>query len=235
MRRRPSAGTTVARSVSRADSSPWRARRRLPRPQERNHHGLRHRHRNSRQRRQRRHRGARPRPPHDPPACRASAPAVSGQRRGPPRSPPDDAHADRPPPRLLPRRVQLLDVALPRDRERSSDVDALASPSPCARGRGPRLGGARHAPQHERQRGHAGRRRRRAPRARRARPGRTQGAPRRLPRRGGCALHLDLGLQEIADKLAITESAVRSRLHRARTRLRSLLENDEVVEYTRAA
>jgi len=47
--------------------------------------------------------------------------------------------------------------------------------------------------------------------------------------------HLDLGLQEIADKLAITESAVRSRLHRARTRLRSLLENDEVVEYTRAA
>jgi RNA polymerase sigma-70 factor (ECF subfamily) len=47
--------------------------------------------------------------------------------------------------------------------------------------------------------------------------------------------HLDLGLQEIADKLAITESAVRSRLHRARTRLRSLLEGSEVVEYTRAA
>ena len=47
--------------------------------------------------------------------------------------------------------------------------------------------------------------------------------------------HLDLGLQEIADKLAITESAVRSRLHRARTRLRSLLEKDEGVEYTRAA
>jgi RNA polymerase sigma-70 factor (ECF subfamily) len=47
--------------------------------------------------------------------------------------------------------------------------------------------------------------------------------------------HLDLGLQEIADKLAITESAVRSRLHRARTRLRTLLERDEVVEYTRAA
>jgi RNA polymerase sigma-70 factor, ECF subfamily len=47
--------------------------------------------------------------------------------------------------------------------------------------------------------------------------------------------HLDLGLQEIADKLAITESAVRSRLHRARTRLRTLLEKDEVVEYTRAA
>ncbi|MDB4945577.1 MAG: polymerase sigma-54 factor RpoN [Labilithrix sp.] len=47
--------------------------------------------------------------------------------------------------------------------------------------------------------------------------------------------HLDLGLQEIADKLAITESAVRSRLHRARTRLRTLLEKDDVVEYTRAA
>jgi RNA polymerase sigma-70 factor (ECF subfamily) len=47
--------------------------------------------------------------------------------------------------------------------------------------------------------------------------------------------HLDLGLQEIADKLAITESAVRSRLHRARTRLRTLLERDEAVEYTRAA
>jgi RNA polymerase sigma-70 factor (ECF subfamily) len=36
--------------------------------------------------------------------------------------------------------------------------------------------------------------------------------------------HLDLGLQEIADRFAITESAVRSRLHRARTRLRTLLE-----------
>lgn len=36
--------------------------------------------------------------------------------------------------------------------------------------------------------------------------------------------HMDLGLQEIADRLAITESAVRSRLHRARSRLRGLLE-----------
>jgi len=35
---------------------------------------------------------------------------------------------------------------------------------------------------------------------------------------------LDLGLQEIADRFALTESAVRSRLHRARSRLRSLLE-----------
>jgi RNA polymerase sigma-70 factor (ECF subfamily) len=33
----------------------------------------------------------------------------------------------------------------------------------------------------------------------------------------------DLGLQEIADRLATTESAVRSRLHRARTRLRTIL------------
>ena len=47
--------------------------------------------------------------------------------------------------------------------------------------------------------------------------------------------HMDLGLQEIADKLAITESAVRSRLHRARTRLRSLLEKTDVAEYSSAA
>ncbi len=40
--------------------------------------------------------------------------------------------------------------------------------------------------------------------------------------------HLDLGLQEIADRFAITESAVRSRLHRARTRLRALLEDTDV-------
>jgi RNA polymerase sigma-70 factor (ECF subfamily) len=36
--------------------------------------------------------------------------------------------------------------------------------------------------------------------------------------------HQDLGLQEIADRLATTESAVRSRLHRARSRLRTILE-----------
>jgi len=36
--------------------------------------------------------------------------------------------------------------------------------------------------------------------------------------------HQDLGLQEIADRLSTTESAVRSRLHRARTRLRVILE-----------
>jgi RNA polymerase sigma-70 factor (ECF subfamily) len=46
--------------------------------------------------------------------------------------------------------------------------------------------------------------------------------------------HMDLGLQEIADRLAITESAVRSRLHRARTRLRSLLEKQD-IEYSHAA
>jgi len=33
----------------------------------------------------------------------------------------------------------------------------------------------------------------------------------------------DLGLQEIANRLELTESAVRSRLHRARSRLRDLL------------
>lgn len=41
--------------------------------------------------------------------------------------------------------------------------------------------------------------------------------------------HLDLGLQEIADRLSITESAVRSRLHRARSRLRSLLEKQDLA------
>jgi RNA polymerase sigma-70 factor (ECF subfamily) len=47
--------------------------------------------------------------------------------------------------------------------------------------------------------------------------------------------HMDLGLQEIADRLSITESAVRSRLHRARSRLRSLLEKRELDTYTAAA
>jgi RNA polymerase sigma-70 factor (ECF subfamily) len=35
--------------------------------------------------------------------------------------------------------------------------------------------------------------------------------------------HEDLGLQEIARKLSVSESAVRSRLHRARVRLRAIL------------
>ena len=38
--------------------------------------------------------------------------------------------------------------------------------------------------------------------------------------------HQDLGLQEIADRLRISESAVRSRLHRARSRLRDVLVAD---------
>lgn len=37
--------------------------------------------------------------------------------------------------------------------------------------------------------------------------------------------HMGLGLQEIADRLAVTESAVRSRLHRARSRLRESLQS----------
>jgi RNA polymerase sigma-70 factor (ECF subfamily) len=41
--------------------------------------------------------------------------------------------------------------------------------------------------------------------------------------------HLDLGLQEIADRFKMTESAVRSRLHRARTRLRAILEESPVA------
>lgn len=49
--------------------------------------------------------------------------------------------------------------------------------------------------------------------------------------------HMDLGLQEIADRLSITESAVRSRLHRARSRLRTLLAKHSIDEmsYTAAA
>jgi RNA polymerase sigma-70 factor (ECF subfamily) len=41
--------------------------------------------------------------------------------------------------------------------------------------------------------------------------------------------HDDQGLQEIADELRVTESAVRSRLHRARSRLRAILEHTEVA------
>ncbi|MCS6900120.1 MAG: sigma-70 family RNA polymerase sigma factor [Myxococcales bacterium] len=41
--------------------------------------------------------------------------------------------------------------------------------------------------------------------------------------------HQDLGLQQIAEQLAVTESAVRSRLHRARTRLRGLLSDASVL------
>jgi RNA polymerase sigma-70 factor (ECF subfamily) len=40
--------------------------------------------------------------------------------------------------------------------------------------------------------------------------------------------HEDLGLQEIANRLSTTESAVRSRLHRARSRLRVILERAAV-------
>jgi RNA polymerase sigma-70 factor (ECF subfamily) len=42
--------------------------------------------------------------------------------------------------------------------------------------------------------------------------------------------HLDLGLEEIAGRFDLSESAVRSRLHRARTRLRSILEGSPVAE-----
>ena len=45
--------------------------------------------------------------------------------------------------------------------------------------------------------------------------------------------HLDLGLQEIADRFSLTESAVRSRLHRARNRLRTLLETTPVAAEAR--
>jgi RNA polymerase sigma-70 factor (ECF subfamily) len=45
--------------------------------------------------------------------------------------------------------------------------------------------------------------------------------------------HLDLGLQEIADRFDMSESAVRSRLHRARLRLRAILEGSAVAEEAR--
>jgi RNA polymerase sigma-70 factor (ECF subfamily) len=46
--------------------------------------------------------------------------------------------------------------------------------------------------------------------------------------------HQDLGLQEIADRLSTTESAVRSRLHRARSRLRAILEATDAVDFAAA-
>ncbi len=45
--------------------------------------------------------------------------------------------------------------------------------------------------------------------------------------------HLDLGLQEIADRFELSESAVRSRLHRARTRLRTILDGTPVAAEAR--
>jgi RNA polymerase sigma-70 factor (ECF subfamily) len=45
--------------------------------------------------------------------------------------------------------------------------------------------------------------------------------------------HQDLGLQEIADRFDMSESAVRSRLHRARLRLRAILEGTAIAEEAR--
>lgn len=47
--------------------------------------------------------------------------------------------------------------------------------------------------------------------------------------------HLDLGLHEIAERFELSESAVRSRLHRARTRLRGLLDATPVGAESRMA
>ncbi len=47
--------------------------------------------------------------------------------------------------------------------------------------------------------------------------------------------HQDLGLHEIAARLETTESAVRSRLHRARSRLRVILERGQVGQEIAAA
>ncbi len=45
--------------------------------------------------------------------------------------------------------------------------------------------------------------------------------------------HLDLGLQEIANRFDLSESAVRSRLHRARLRLRAILEGSAIADEAR--
>ena len=45
----------------------------------------------------------------------------------------------------------------------------------------------------------------------------------------------DLGLQEIADRLGATESAIRSRLHRARARLRTILKDERSLGADAAA
>jgi RNA polymerase sigma-70 factor, ECF subfamily len=47
--------------------------------------------------------------------------------------------------------------------------------------------------------------------------------------------HQDLGLHEIAARLGATESAVRSRLHRARSRLRAILERSPLGDEIAAA
>jgi RNA polymerase sigma-70 factor (ECF subfamily) len=47
--------------------------------------------------------------------------------------------------------------------------------------------------------------------------------------------HQDLGLHEIAARLGATESAVRSRLHRARSRLRAILERGPLADEIAAA
>lgn len=47
--------------------------------------------------------------------------------------------------------------------------------------------------------------------------------------------HQDLGLHEIAARLGATESAVRSRLHRARSRLRAILERGPLAHEIAAA
>jgi RNA polymerase sigma-70 factor (ECF subfamily) len=65
------------------------------------------------------------------------------------------------------------------------------------------------------------------------RDAKVQEALRELPAayRDVVSLHYkeDLGLHEIAARLATTESAVRSRLHRARSRLRAILERSDLA------
>ena len=125
--------------------------------------------------------------------------------------------------RLVPRRLELHHLALPGDGERGADADALAAAAARAPRRGPRSRGSLGA----------------APTCVRA-PAEDDAASlaereahvrhalgelpddyrdvvaRALPRRPRACT-------EIAEKLMVSESAVRSRLHRARVRLRAIL------------
>ena len=173
-----------------------------------------------------------------PAAHREAAPALPADRRRPARPRAGDADADHPPGGLVPGRLELLDLALPRHRERGAHDDALAAPPPRAPGRGSRPRGARQPPGGQRppsddQRGDTKRSRQRA---RRAGPGRrSTSCPPDTATSSSLHYHQDLGLQEIAARLATTESAVRSRLHRARSRLRAILERSPVAHEIAAA
>ena len=157
-------------------------------------------------------------PPH-----REAAPALSRRRRGPAGPPAGDAHAGHPARRLVPRRLELLHLALPRDGERGAHADAVAAAPPRAAGRGARARGARQPPGRERRGGASDRGDVRAAnqRARRARPRGPRRAPAGVPRRRRPHYHQDLGLQEIADAASRRAPSARACTARARASARS--------------